>query len=385
LAGGDPVSGWLARLPEAQRLSAHAATDARLLGWALGLATFVIACGVVSRADLMGRLRAAVETAKPRPWLTSALSAGVLALILALANVPIDAFASWRIDLAHGVAGGGLFAHLGQGAAAVLPSVVEGVVLAPPLYWLMRRAPRAWPWIAGGAFAVVILAAGWLPYALASGPALAAAPAGAVRDGVARLIAEAGLPTRTILASPDPSFDADVAGAFGRAKVVLGPQLLAAPPAEARAWVGHLMSHYVHDDLLVVVLIYGACGLLAMLAVQRFAAPLTRLLAARDARSSADPETMPAASAILALALVAATLAGNDYLRWANFRADQYSLDHAREPDGLVAAMERFWDHASVDPNPLEEALFYAHPPLSQRLAHVAAWKATHQPGNAGL
>ena len=382
MAGVDPVGAWVARLPEAQRLAAHAATDARLIGWALGLTTFLVACGLVSRAGLVRRLRGAVETAAPRPWLTSALCAGVLALVLALANVPVDAFASWRVDLARGVAGGGLLAHLARSAAGVLPSVVEALVLAPPLYWLMRRAPGTWPWIAGGAFAAVILAAGWLPFALASGPALAPAPAGVVRDGVARLVAEVGLPPHTILASADPGFDADVAGAFGQAKVVLGPQLLAAPPAEARAWVGHLMSHYVHDDQLVVVLIYGAFGLIAMLAIQRFAAPLARMLGARDARSAADPETMPAAAALLALALLAATLAGNGYLRWANVRADQYSLDHAREPDGLVAAMERFWDHASVDPNPLEEALFYAHPPLSQRLAHVAAWKASR--GAAG-
>jgi len=377
VAGGDPVDGWLARLPEAQRLSAHAATDARLLGWALGLATLLIACAAVSRAGLMGRLRSVVETATPRPWLASALCAGALALILALANVPVGAFANWRIDLARG-AGGGLLAHLGQSATGVLPSVVETLVFAPPIYWLMRRAPRAWPWIVGGALSATILAGGWLPYALASGPALAPAPAGAVREGVARLITDAGLPARTILASPDPAFDADVAGAFGQAKVVLGPQLLAAPPAEARAWVGHLMSHYVHDDLLVVCLIYGFAGLLAMLAVQRFAAPLARAFGARGARDAADPETMPAAVAVLALALVAATLAGNGYLRWANVRADQYSLDHAREPEGLVAAMERFWDHASVDPNPLEEALFYAHPPLSKRFAHVAAWRAAH-------
>jgi len=377
LAGADPVAGWLARLPEAQRLAAHAATDARLMGWALGLATLFAACALVLRVGLMGRLCGAVETAGPRPWLTSALCGGVLALLLALANIPADALASWRIDLARGGAGG-LPAHVAQSAAGVLPSALEALIAAPPLYWLMRRAPRAWPWIAGGALALTILAAGWLPYALASEPALAPAPAGAVRDGVARLIADAGLPAHPILASRDPGFDADVAGAFGQAKVVLGPQLLAASPAEARAWVGHIMSHYVHDDPLVVCLIYGLGGLVAMLAVQRFAAPLTRAFGAREARAAADPRTMPASAVILATALVAATLAGNGYLQWANVRADQYSLDHARAPDGLAADLVQFWDHASVDPGRLETALFYTHPPLNERFAHIAAWKASH-------
>ena len=87
---------------------------------------------------------------------------------------------------------------------------------------------------------------------------------------------------------------------------------------------------------------------------------------------------MPAAAVILALALFAATLAGNGYLQWANVRADLYSLDNARAPDGLAADLMRFWDHASVEPNPLEAALFYTHPPLNGRFAHIAAWKASH-------
>jgi STE24 endopeptidase len=82
------------------------------------------------------------------------------------------------------------------------------------------------------------------------------------------------------------------------------------------------------------------------------------------------------------LAMTGAGLAAGGYLRWANVRADAYSLDHAREPDGLAAILEREWDHQSLDPSPVERALFYTHPPIADRIAHAMAWKAS-QAGNA--
>jgi Zn-dependent protease with chaperone function len=86
--------------------------------------------------------------------------------------------------------------------------------------------------------------------------------------------------------------------------------------------------------------------------------------------------------------LTLAALAGAAYLRWANFGADAYSLDHAREPDGLAAVIEDEWrrdpDHDAVAPSPLETALFYSHPPLKDRIAHAMAWKAVHPAAGGG-
>jgi STE24 endopeptidase len=81
---------------------------------------------------------------------------------------------------------------------------------------------------------------------------------------------------------------------------------------------------------------------------------------------------------IAILTVAVAGLAGAAYLRWANVRADDYSLDLAREPDGLASVLVKEWDHAGVDPGLLGEAIFYTHPPLRDRLIHAMAWKMTH-------
>ncbi len=372
------VATWLARIPASQRIAAHAATDWRLIAWCAGELMLIGACVVVARSDLIGRLRRGLEAARPRPWLVGAAGACVLALILASLNAAIGAVTDWRGEQLLGGAVASVGAHLALAAAAIAPTVIAAVLLVPPLLWLLRRAPHAWPLIVGPVVAGLIVVAVWLPYALSAGPPMTPAPPGPVREGLLRLIAETGVPAHEVYFRSDPDFDADVTGAFGQARVSVGPLIAAGPPAEARAFIGHIMGHYVHNDILLVSLAMGAVMLLGCFALVRFAAPLARVIGGRDVSGPGDPEALPAAAIILILAMVAAGLAEAGYLRWANVRADAFSLDHAREPDALISVIEREWDHQSLDPSPLEEALFYTHPAMAGRIRHALAWKAAH-------
>lgn len=381
----DPAAAtnaWLARLPQAQRLAADAYTDARLVGWIAGGVAVVAVCWLLARGGLLARLRRTLEADGPRPWLVAATLAGGLAFVLSVVSAAVGGVAAWRGDDLLRAGGGrpaaGLAAHLASAGSGILPNVALAVLLAPPLLWLMRRRPKSWPLVAGAAVMAVILALGWLPYALSVGSALGPAPPGPARDGVMRLIAETGLPAHGVLMSPEPSFDADVTGGFGAAKVVIGPQLLAGPPAEARAYLGHLMGHYAHNDILLACVVFGLVLSGGFFAVQSLGRPLARWLGAHGVEGPSDPEALPALAILGFAALVVAALAGSAYLRWANVRADAYSLDHAREPDGLVTVLERDWKHDSVDPTPLEAAIFYTHPPLKSRLRHAMDWKAAH-------
>jgi STE24 endopeptidase len=368
----------VARIPESQRLAAHAVTDWRLAAWAIGGLVVLGACVLVSYAGLPGRLRRVLEAERPRPWLLAAASGCVLALVLAPLKAAIDAISDWRSEQILGAGGASLGPHLAHGAAGIAPAVLGAALLVPPMLWLMRRMPRAWPLLLGSLVAGLIVAAVWLPYALSAGPPMTPAPPGPLRDGLMRLIADTGVPAHGVSFSPDPNFDADVTGGFGQAKVSVGPLIAAGPPAEARAFIGHIMGHYVHNDILIVSLVLGAVMLLGCFAVSWLAAPLARRIGARGVAGPADPEALPAVAIIVVLTLGAAGLAEAGYLRWANVRADAYSLDHAREPDALISVIEREWDHQSLDPSPLEEALFYTHPAMTGRIRHALTWKAAH-------
>jgi STE24 endopeptidase len=310
--------------------------------------------------------------------LVAAAGACVLALVLALLNAAIGAVTEWRADQILGVGGASLGARLAQGAGVVAPAVLGAALLVPPTLWLMRRLPRAWPLLVGPPIAGLIVVAVWLPYALSAGPPMTPAPPGPVRDGLLRLIADTHLPAHGVYLSPDPAFDADVTGGFGQAKVSVGPLIAAGPPAEARAFIGHIMGHYVHNDILIVSLVLGAVMLLGCFAVAWLAAPLARRIGALGVASPGDPEALPAVALVVIVTLASAGLAEAGYLRWANVRADAYSLEHARAPDALISVIEREWDHQSLDPSPLEEALFYTHPAMTGRIRHALDWKAAH-------
>ena len=364
---------WLERLPAAERLAAHARTDLRLVIWVGAGALLIGSCLVLARVDFGGRLRRVIEARGLRLWVASGLPAVVVAATLAAAKGLYDILVAWP---AENVAGAWT-ERAASAAAGVWLVVILALLFAPILQWLFRRRPRAGPMLAGLAAVAVCLAVGWGPYAFGGDPAPRRAPPGPVTDALARLIAEAGVPAHGVWLSRDPTFDADVTGGFGRVKVVVGQPMLGWPAPDARAYVGHLMGHYAHADVFVVFLLYGLVAFAALVAVQRWAAPLARRLGARQATAAADPDAAPAAALMLVVALGVAMLATSGYLRWANVRADAFSLDHAREPDGLASALLRTWDHESVDPNPIEAAIFYSHPPLSARLTHAMCWKAT--------
>jgi STE24 endopeptidase len=372
------TAAWLARIPASERLAAHAFTDWRLTAWLAGGVILIGACLFLGRSGAFAWLRDAIEARRRRPWLVSAALSGLLALILATLKALIDAATDTRSDQILGRGAGSLLAHLARAAPTIMPVVIAAILLGPIAMWLMRRRTRTWPLLVGGAIAGLIVATVWLPYALSVGPASSPAPSGPVRDGLVRLIVQTGIPAHEVYLSPDPSFDADVSGGFGHAKVSVGPLLDAGPAAEARAIVGHIMGHYAHGDILIVSLVLGLVMLLGCFAVSWWAAPLARLIGAKEVTGAADPQALPAAAIILIVTLACAGLAEAGYLRWANVRADAYSLDHAREPDGLAAVIEREWDHQSVDPSWPEEALFYTHPPMTGRIRHAMAWKAAN-------
>src|SRR6185503_4337616 len=107
--------------------------------------------------------------------------------------------------------------------------------------------------------------------------------------------------------------------------------------------------------------------------VWRLTAPAARLMGV----GVEGPSEAAAAPALIAVAIVYLCLAvciDHAFIRWINVRADQYSLDHAQAPDGLARALLHEWRGEAVDPSPLQEALFYDHPPLQSRLLHAMTW-----------
>jgi STE24 endopeptidase len=55
--------------------------------------------------------------------------------------------------------------------------------------------------------------------------------------------------------------------------------------------------------------------------------------------------------------------------------ADNFSLMAAREPDGLARALMKTVEYRAATPGALEEALFYDHPAVGNRIRNGMDWK----------
>jgi STE24 endopeptidase len=385
MAGFDAqaaAAAFLAQLPpgalEQARLHAREAHWSSAAGGALA----ILLCWLILRTRILEQLKAWIERDRPRPWLASLVCAAAGLLCFAILIAPWDALIAWRQSLAPGAAEFDLKDFvIGTFGAELGPLALLAVLLAL-LYALVRTSPRRWWLWAGGLFGALAFAAVWLPYVLASGPAgLSPLPPGPARTAVMQVVQAARLPARNVYLEPGPAIDADVTGSPWAARVVITRGMLEqASPAEIRAGVGHLAGHFHYGDELSLALVLGLLVLGGFFASHRLFGPAARLMGARPGRTESDPASLPVMAAVTLVWIGASGVVFNTFDRLVNVRADQYSLDHAREPDGLALSLVRAWRDDDVDPPRLDEILFYDHPPLKSRVLHAMTWKARRAP-----
>lgn len=346
--------------------------------WAISGVLIVAIAWITLRLGLLERLRASLERERPRPWYVAIACALVFSALIAALTAPLDVAAAWLTDRTLMRPPSSLIAYVARVANRDCFNILAASLGSALLLGLARLAPRSWWAWSGAALSVAIFALVWGPYALAHGPAtLPPLPAGAARDGMVRLIHDAGLSARQVYLVASSDVDGDVTGLPGQARVVVNQGMVAnASVPEMRAAIGHLAGHFVHGDQFGLAVLLSLLTFGALLSVHRLHAPVARLMGGGGLLG--DPAGLPVWAAIGVAWLAIATPAERSYIRWINVRADQFSLDHAREPDGLAINLLRGWHDDKVDPGPLEEAIFFDHPSLQSRLEHAMAWKAAH-------
>jgi STE24 endopeptidase len=60
--------------------------------------------------------------------------------------------------------------------------------------------------------------------------------------------------------------------------------------------------------------------------------------------------------------------------------ADAFSINTAREPDGMAQVALKLGEYRKLDPTPFEEFIFFDHPSGRARIRMAMDWKAAHLP-----
>lgn len=387
--GFDPAAAtaaYLAQLPPALHEKAKAYTEGGrwLLLW--GAVIGVAIAWLILRSGVLVRVRDGAEGRKPRPWLAVVAVVIVDGLLEFILGLPWSIYASWWREKAYGLTSQSFAGWLSENLLQGVIGLVLAAILFSGLFFLIRRAPRTW-WIWGGAllgvfflFIQVLAPVFVMPLFNKYTPA----PPGPVRDEVAAMARQVGVPSDKIYiydgSKQSNRYTANVAGLFGTARVAMSDVMFKkdADLAEVRGVVGHEMGHYSRGHIFWRTGAFTLLGFLGLFLVDRLYPVALRWTGAKGVGALGDPAGYPVIGILLIVLGLLATPLFNSITRIAEADADRFSLVHFNEPDGLAKALVKTIEYRYDSPGRLEEILFYDHPSVRARVMRCMEWKAAH-------
>lgn len=390
MASLDPEAAtaeYLATLaPEAhERAQAYTQGGHWLVLWTavIGLAIILL----ILRSGVLVRLRDKLQAGGVGPLRVSLAVLGAAFIAEAILDLPWSIWTDWTREKTYGLTSQPLSGWLGDHLLATLIGLVPSLILGAGVYALIRRTPRYWWMWAGALVSVVFLLASVIAPVIIE-PIFnryTPAPPGPVRDAVVELARANGVPSDRIFvydgSRQSNRYTANVSGLMGSARIAMSDVMFKkdADIAEVRAVVAHEMGHYALGHVWRGTAFFSAMAIIALFLVDRLFPIAATWLGAPGVRGLSDPAGYPIIGAlVIVLGLIANPLASS-VTRWGEREADQFSLERAREPDGLARALVKTIEYRAATPGRIEEILFYSHPSVSSRVRRAMEWKAAHQ------
>ena len=380
------TAAYLAQLSPEAHAKAKAYTQGGhwLLLW--GAVVGVLVAWLILKSGVLVRIRDSMERSGRKPWRATALVVLVYSLFEAVLTLPWAVYSQWWREKSYGLTSQAFTGWLTEWLMMIAIGTIVTTVLLSLLYALVRRAPRTWWLWSGGVVALFLI------FEIGVAPVLieplfntfTPAPPGPVRDEVVAMAKQVGVPSDKIYiyngSKQSNRYTANVSGLFGSARVAMSDVMFKkdADIAEVRGVVGHEMGHYVHRHWIWLVFAQSVLSLIGFFLLDRLFAPTARLVGATGVGSISDPAGYPVAVILLTVLGLLGTPLFNTSTRLAEADADQFSVEHFNEPDGLAKALVKTIEYRYGSPGRLEEIIFYDHPAVSRRVRHAMDWKAAH-------
>jgi STE24 endopeptidase len=251
-------------------------------------------------------------------------------------------------------------------------SVVMTSLVLVVLVGCARRWRRAWPAVAGGMLAGLVLVGSFV-YPLVVEPlfnSFTPLPDGALRSQIMELADREGVPVDDVLVADasrrTTTLNAYVSGFGSTRRVVVYDNLVRDLPADqALSVVAHELGHARHDDVLVGSAL-GAAGALAGVGLLGL---LVGTLGRR--RSMGDPAVVPLVLALVALGTVLSSPVENGISRHVETRADVDALEATHDVAAFEAMQRQLAMKSLADPTPPGWSQFWfgSHPTALTRIA----------------
>ena len=355
------------------------ASGARALSWASLAVSLAATCWFAFSA----RGRRLTERLPGPWWFRVLLAVALVQLAVRVVTLPFAVLLRRRL-LEYGLteqSWAGFASDQVRGQAVGIVTLALGLVV---LVGCARRWPRAWPAVAAGLLAVLVLLASFV-YPVVVEPlfnSFEPLPDGSLRTQILRLADREGVRVDDVLVADasrrTTTLNAYVSGFGGTRRVVVYDNLVESlPEDEALSVVAHELAHARHNDVVTGSLL-GAAG--AVLGVGL----LALLLGAGrrpDRRSMADPAVVPLVLALLAIGSLLASPVENTISRQIETRADVDALRATQDPEAFAAMQRQLALRSLADPTPPAWSQFWfgSHPTTLTRIAIARSGRAQEE------
>lgn len=313
----------------------------------------------------------------------------LLLVIVNVLNFPLNAYEHFFREHAYGMATQTFSQWFAEQLTAFKVGLGLTTIALVILYLVFRHAPRTW-WLWGSVTGVILAAAASMLFPVYVEPLFnkyTELTDERVKDPILAMARANQIPVTKVYevdaSRQTKRVSANVSGFLGTTRIALNDNLLKrCTLPEIREVMAHEMGHYVLNHGFKLVL-YTGVSLFVVLALARvcFEAAVLRWGARWRVRGIGDPAGLPLLSFILTLIFFLLTPVSNTAVRVTEREADAFSINTAREPDGMAMVALKLGEYRKLDPSPLEEMIFFDHPSGRSRIRMAMDWKAAHLPG----
>ena len=256
------------------------------------------------------------------------------------------------------------------------------------LYAVFRRAPQTW-WIWGTVVAVCLSIFGSFITPIYIEPIFNTyrpLDDRAIRDPILALARANEIPVQQVFvvdaSRQTTRVSANVAGMFGTTRIALNDNLLKqCTLPEIREVMAHEMGHYILNHGAKLVTYSAILFLIAFALTSGLFNVAVRKWGNRcGVRGIGDLAGLPLLCLILSTLFFLATPFTNTITRITEREADAFGINTSREADGSAMIALKLGQYRKLDPEPIEEFIFFDHPSGRARIRMAMDCKAARLP-----
>lgn len=414
--GTDPATAtraWLDTVPPDKKARSDAYFEG---GYWLILWNFLMAAAIsifLLASRLSARFRDFAERTTRFRFLQVVLYAIPVLLLIALLGFPLNVYEHFFREHAYGMATQNFAQWFREQMIYLVLDLIITSLLLIGLYAVFRRAPRTW-WVWGTIVAIVFTVLGIMLSPVYIEPLFNTYKPlkdPAISEPILAMARANEIPVTQVFevdaSKQTKRVSANVAGFLGTTRIALNDNLLKqCTLPEIREVMAHEMGHYILNHSMKLVIYFSIFFLIGFAALRIFfqgaankwgqrwglrVAPPPPGIAAPGEPTPVGPASsltsgiadlagLPLLSLIFTTVFFLLTPVINTAVRVTEREADAFSINTAREPDGMAKVALKLGEYRKLDPSPLEEFIFFDHPSGRARIRMAMDWKAAHLP-----